>query len=336
VNKADDQLDLLAGHFADIDTAWSIGSFGVIAEFMRDADEDVALQRADGAMSAITARGGLRIEAHDAMRPVASESLTTQSWSHRVSLCLPEDICAMDQRTVFTEIGPDAHALRAQDRSAVLFDLGLGTLQLNACIRSSDADVVAVLRKWTGRSLFEPGNGAMGVILAANPHRVFESRLGRVEVYQPIPPPDGKSPEGPHTHVLPRLLRHKRTHAATEFVPAGFVPCAHLYPPHPARDAMGKRTFFCQDRHASFQNLLARFGEPKFLDIKRRVSEGVSAAQAPFALSFLDDRFSRAALRIALRQIKMSGGPVPSIDAWLAAHDRFDSTETEDEHPCTA
>ena len=242
----------------------------------------------------------------------------------------------MERRTVLTEIGPDTDALRAQDRSAVLFDLGLGLSQVNACIRTANVDIIAALRTWTGRSLFEPGSGAMAAILAANPHRVFISRLGRVEVYQPIPPPDGKSPEGPHTHVLPRLLRHERTHAATEFVPAGFVPCAHLYPPHPARDAMGKRTSFCQNRHASFQDLLARFGEPKFLDIKRRVYEGVSAAQTPFALSPLDDRFSRAALRIALRQIKTSGEIAPSIDAWIAAHERFNPTETEEEHPCTA
>ena len=204
MNKPEDHLGLLAGHFADTDTAWSIGSFGVIAEFMRDADERHSWPAWAARSPAVTARGGLRIEAHDAMRPVASELLTTQSWSHRVSLCLPEDICAMDQRTVLTEIGPDANGLRAQDRAAVLFDLGLGILQLNACIRTGDADVVAALKKWTGRSLFEPGNGAMGVILSANLHRVFESWLGRVEVYQPIPPPDGKSPEGPHTHVLVR------------------------------------------------------------------------------------------------------------------------------------
>ena len=254
VNKPEDHLGLLAVHFADTDTAWSIGSFGVIAEFMRDADEDVALQRADGAMSAITARGGLRLEPHNAMRPFASESLTTQSWSHRLSLCLPEAICAMDQRTVLTEIGPDANALRAQDRSAALFDLGLGTLQLNACIRSSDADVVAPLKKWTGRSLFEPGNGAMGVILAANPHRVFESRLGRIEVYQPIPPPDGKSPEGPHTHVLPRLLRHKRTHAATEFVRQALCHAPTSIRPIRRETPWGNaRPFLSENRHASFQ-----------------------------------------------------------------------------------
>jgi hypothetical protein len=136
--------------------------------------------------------------------------------------------------------------------------------------------------------------------------------------------------------VLPRLLRHKRTRAATEFVPAGFVPCAHLYPPHPARDAMGVRQPFRQDCHASFQELLARFGEVKLLDVKRRVLESVSARHGPSALSLPDDRFSRAALRIALRQIKMSGEPAPAIDAWLTAHDRADAAEAEEEHPCTA
>jgi hypothetical protein len=336
VNKPDDQIDLLADHLSDAETAWSIGTFGAIAEFMRDADEEVALERVDGAIAAVTERGGLRIVAHEKMRPVASESLTTQSWSHRVSLCLPEDICAMDGRTVLTEIGPDADALRTEDRAAVIFDLGLGTLQLNACIRTSDAKVIASLRTWTGRSLFEPGSGAMAVILAANPHRVFISDLGRVEVFQPIPPPNGKSPEGPHTHVLPRLLRHKRTHAATEFVPQGFVPCAHFYPPHPARDAMGKRRSFCQNRHASFQRLLARFGDPKFLDIKRRVHEGVSAEGMPLALSHFDDRFSRAALRITLRQIKASGAPAQALESWLAACDSIDPVESDEEHPCTA
>jgi hypothetical protein len=329
-------LDWLSAELADAETAWSVGSFGAIAEFMRDAGEAMSLQRAGGSISAVTARGGLRIEAHDTMRPVASESLTTQSWSHRVALCLPEAIGAMDQRTVITEIGPDAGALRAEDRAAVLFDLGLGTFQVNACVRTGDADVAAALKHWSGRPLFEPGNGAMAVILGANPHRVFVSRVGRVEVYQPIPAPDGKSPEGPHTHVLPRLLRHQRTHAATEFVPAGWVPCAHLYPPHPARDAMGERRPFRQDRHASFQELLARCGEANLLDIKRRVVAAVRAGHAPSTLSLPDDRFGRAALRIALRQIKMSGEAAPAVDAWLAAHDRVEAAEAEEEHPCMA
>jgi hypothetical protein len=329
-------FDFLASQLADPEAAWSVGSFGAIAEFMRDADEAVDSKQADDVIAIVTARGGLRIAAHAEMRPVASESLTTQSWSHRVALCLPEGIGAMDKRTVLTEIGPDADALRTQDRAAVLFDLGLATMQVNACIRVGDPEVIAALTNWTGRSLFEHGNGAMGVILSANPHRVFVSRLGRVEVYQPIPAADGRSPEGPHTHVLPRLLRHRRTHAATEFVPAGWVPCAHLYPPHPARDTMGVRRPFRQDRRASFQKLLVRFGDAKLLDVKRRVFESVVAGQDPRTLSLPDDRFGRAAVRIALRQFKMSGEPAPAIDAWLATHDRVEAAEAEEEHPCTA
>ena len=112
----------------------------------------------------------------------------------------------MNRRTVLTALGADADALREQDRDAMLFDLGLGALQADLCIRVSDPDVAAALRAHAGRALFEPGNPAMGMILAASPHRVFVSRIGRIEVFQPIPAADGKSPEGPHTHVLPKLL----------------------------------------------------------------------------------------------------------------------------------
>ncbi len=104
---------------------------------------------------------------------------------------------------------------------SILFDLGLGALQADFCVRINDHGLAARLREHAGRAVFEPGNPAMAMILAANPHRVFVSRLGRIEVYQPIPPPSGKSPEGPHTHVLPRLLNSGRTHPATEPVPEG-------------------------------------------------------------------------------------------------------------------
>jgi hypothetical protein len=303
---------------------------------VRDIDEAVGLQRGGGSISAVTARGGLRIEVPEALRPLASESLTAESWSHRVALCLPQEVCIMNRRKVFTELGPDREALRSADRPAILFDLGLGTLQLDACVRVADDATVSSLRDWIGRSLFEAGNGAMGVLLAANPHRVFISRVGRVEVYQPIPPPDGKSPEGPHTHLLPKLLRHNRTHAATEFVPAGWVPCAHFYPPHAVRDGFGRRQPFRDDRHASFQEMLVRFGDPELFDIKRRVVAAVTAALGPATLLPTNHRFGRAALRVALRQIKMSRKSPSTVDAWLAAYDRIDVAEAEEEHPCTA
>ena len=323
-------LDFLANQLADADTAWSLGTFGALAEVTRDADETATLARTDGMISVVTARGGMRIEACRDVRPIASESLTYESWSHRVALCLPEQACAMSGRSVLTEVGPDRDALRAEDRSAVLFDLGLGALQVDVCIRSSDPAIVAALRSCAGKSLFAPDNSAMGLILASNPHRIFISLVGRIEVFQPIPPPDGKSPEGPHSHVLPKLLRSGRTHAATELLPAGWIPCAHFYPPNPVRDRFGHRRSFQGERHAAFQVLLARYGEPQFVEIKQRVIESVAAGRGPSAVSLAGDRFTRATVRVALRQLKALDQTSPALAEWLSAYDRFELVEAED------
>jgi hypothetical protein len=330
-------LDLIAGQLADTETTWSIGTFGAIAEFTRDAEEAATISRADDMISVVTVRGGLRIEPCRDLRPVASESPTTASWTHRVALCIPEDACAMNRRTVLTEVGADRAALRAEDREAILFDLGLGTLQVDACVRSGDKAVIAALRRCAGKSLFAPDNGAMGVILASNPHRAFLSKVGRIEVFQPIPPPDGRSPNGPHTHVLPKLLAHGRTHAATEPTPAGWIPCAHFYPPHPARDGFGHRRAFAAKHHAAFQMLLAKYGDPQFLDIKRRTVASVVSGQAPSAGWAAGGRFARATVRVALRQLKASEHTSPVLGAWLSAHDRLDPVDVENStepYPC--
>ena len=256
-------LELLATQMADPETQWSLGTFGALAEFSRDPGEPVTLTRSERALSAVTGRGGIRVGPHPATRLVASETTTRASWNHRIALCLPAEQCVLNQRAVVSELGPDADALREEDRDAVLFDLGLAAVQTDLCVRPRDPRLVKQLRTGCGRSLFDPGNPAMALILEASPHRVFMSRLGRIEVYQPIPAADAKSPNGPHTHVLPRLLQHKRTHAATEPIPDGWIPCAHLYPAHPARDAVGDPRPFDVGRHEAFQDILHKFGDPQ-------------------------------------------------------------------------
>ena len=322
-------LDFLAGQLADSETAWSVGSFGAIAEFMRDAGEPVKIGSNTKAISALTDKGGLRIVAQPQLRPFASESLTTQSWSQRIALCLPEEIAAMNQRAELTELGPDEDFLRDEDRGGILFDIGLATMQVDACIRSSDPEVIAALRRHAGKSVFATDSGAMGVILHANPHRVFVSRLGRVEVFQPIPPPGGKSPDGPHTHVLPKLLAHHRTHAATEPVPPGWIPCAHLYPPHPARNGLGHGRTFQVNRHTKFQNLLMRYGDPESVALKRRVVYLVMAGHGPVGTEIADDRLSRTSVRIALRQLRESETSSGALAAWLSAYERSDLAQSD-------
>lgn len=321
-------LAFLGEQMADAETQWSLGTFGAIAEFARDGGEPAAVTPATP-VTAVTERGAIRIEPLADMRPFAFETTTRDGWSQRVALCLPQDRCGMNGRTVLTELGPDTQALRAADRGAILFDLGLGALQVDCCVRVGDAEVAALLRPHCGQPAF--GSPAMGIILATNPHRVFVSRLGRIEVFQPIPPPHGRSPEGPHTHVLPGLLRHRRTHAATEPIPAGLVPCAHVYPAHPAKDARGHTRPFDHARHAAFQAMLRRYGDPAFVALKQSVTDAVAAGADPSAIAVTDQRFARTTIRVTLRQLKAAREELPSLAAWLAAHERGGHGDSADD-----
>jgi hypothetical protein len=311
----------LTGQIMDGETQWSLGTFGAIAEFSRDPDEPVDLVCDDGKLSAATARGGVRIELQRDLRLVAFETTTKESWNHRIALCLPADRCAMNRRSVLTEVGPDAGALRAPDRDAVLFDLGIDALQVDVCVRVSDPQIAAQLRAHCGAPILAPGNPAMSVILSTSPHRVFISRLGRIEVHQPIPPHDGRSPQGPHTHVLLDLLKHRRTHAATEPIPNGFVPCAHVYPPHPAKDVLGEPRPFDSARHDAFQQMLRMFGDPEQIALKQRVMAAIAAGESPSAISVTSNRFARTNVRVVLRQLREAKRVTPALAAWTAAHE---------------
>jgi hypothetical protein len=322
--------ELLATQLRNCETQWSLGTFGAIAEFARDDDELATLENNDTGLTAITPRGGIRLTQLDGVRLFASETATSTGWNQRVSLCLPDDGCAMGRRRVLTELGPDTDALREADRTAILFDLGLDALQVDACIRVADPQVAAALREHVGRGVFEPGNPAMSIIVPANPHRVFVSRLGRIEVYAPIPPAHGKSPEGPHTHVLPKLLSHRRTHPATEPVPAGWIPCAHMYPAHPLKDGLGRPLPFVRSRYDAFQRMLDRFGDPDAVNLKQQVAAAVTGGGDPSVVVAPGGRFGRATIRIALRQLHAADAALPQLAAWLDAHDRILPAEPDD------
>ena len=232
----------------------------------------------------------------------------------------------MHRRTVLTECGPDHEALRPQDRAAVLFDLGLGTEQVDVCVRTADPEALAQLRAGLGRSLFEPDNPLMPAMPRLSPHRVFVCRFARLEVYQRIPSHGETPPEGPHTHVLPHLLRHQRTHPATAPIPEGWVPCLSLYPANPMHDALGHPRPFDSAAYEGFQTLLRGFGDPVLVRLKEAVTEAVRADQAPDGFALPASRAERAMVRVALRQLTHTDGHRPVLAAWRQAFDRMEET----------
>ncbi len=339
---AADLAGLLTGSLADAGAGWNMGGFGAIAEFHQDPGEPAIVDHPD-ALSRATARGGIRIDPAmvSTIVPLAYEMLSPRAhrWTHGIALCLPDDIARMHERTVLTDLGADRDALREEDRSARLFDMGLGVRQCDFCIRTQDAELIDILDQAAGRSLFEAGNPAMAAILKAHPHRVALTAIGRVEVYQKIGGPEtgGVSPPGPHTHVLPKLLRSGRTHAANLPLPPDLVPCGNLHPANPVITPLGDDRAFDGAAHAAFQHWLSTFGRPEVVTAKERVQAAVSAGEAPEAFAEPATRAERAGVRVALRQLSRmaeqhnDAALVGRLNTWRSVHDRTSSTEEIDQ-----
>jgi len=276
------------------DAGWSMGTPGAVAEFIRTSDEPVAT--APGKV--VTARGGIRLTPPGELRLVAYETPAGPHghWNQTVALCVPAALAGPARATI-TELGPDADALRPEDRAGVLFDLGLGLPAVDVCVRVTDPDLLARLRSAT--TLFGDPH-LVGAIVASGPHRVFVTACGRVEVFAPIPPVDGRSPDGPHTHLLPTLLRDGRTHPATAPIPPGYLPVAAVYLAHPAVDRTGAPRDWDDEAFAEFADLLARFGD---VEQRRLKAESWRAVRAGAPLPIPVDPPGRAAVAVALRQL---------------------------------
>ncbi|MEM6942861.1 MAG: hypothetical protein AAF416_05625 [Pseudomonadota bacterium] len=318
-----DLAEVLERHLTDWQAGWNVGSFGAIAEFHQDAGESAEVATP---LERATARGAIRIDRLDGVHPVAWEALSKnpRRWQQGIALCLPEEEARRPARALLTELGPDGDAIRPADRGAILFDMGLGQRNLDFCVRSDDPELIAVLRSAVGRPLAEPGNPAMGAILTAHPHRVALSAIGRCEVFQKIGGPDtgGTSPPGPHTHVLPELMKAGRTHSANVPVPDGLMPAMSLHPGSPVMGPLGEDRDFDEALFEAFQALLDGWGAPGIVETKARVWAALDAGEPPEPDSMAERRVTRAIRRIALRQRLRVAGPSPLLTEWSKVHDQ--------------
>jgi hypothetical protein len=210
----DDPAELVRQHLADPLTGWSVGTYGAIAEFQYDSGEP-GLQVDVDAMAVQTGRGALTIISFDGVQPFG---LTDDTGRLREIAFCSERRGA--QRATVTELGD------------LTFDVGIAAPHIDMLVRlrPDDAETAAALRAGVGRPLFAADNPAGLAIARASPTRILASPVARIEVHQPIPPPGASSPEGPHTHLLPKLLAQGRTHPPGSPLPDRLYCGLSLYP----------------------------------------------------------------------------------------------------------
>ena len=314
---------------------WAIGTFGAIGEFVRDSDEEFDVSTDFNGLATATSRGGIRVNDNlGQVKIVPYETLSPKAnyWAHGIALCLQETELRHLSQPSFEELGVDHEAIRAEDRDSMLFDMGVAAPFIRACIRVKRQETVLALRKFLGKNLLSDAKEAMAIILDDNPHRVFISKLGRVEVYQPIPGTNETSPEGPHTHVLPKLIKTGRTHSATTPIPNGYIPCLNLFPSHPLMDSLGQDRPFISKAFQEFQEVLQQYGDPDYIRTKDRITSAVSNGENPTSFSIPNQKFLRAGARIALRQLAHTNPDVDGLSLWQKQFDHSSVTSVQDGH----
>lgn len=216
--------ELVHGVLAQAVGGWSMGVQGALAEFaVVDTDPAaVAVQRSGRTVEALTAGGGLRLTITDETQALAHDGTVYLAVPRRT---LPPPAAGV------TMTDTDPGALRPEDRADLVADLAVGHAAAAFCVRTGDAELTKRLRAIDGAGWPDALASVGPALVVASPHRFVTTPLGRIEVYAAIPPDAGASPEGPHTHLLPPLLRTGRELPAHVDLPPDLAPAAAFHPP---------------------------------------------------------------------------------------------------------
>jgi hypothetical protein len=204
---------LVRRHLFEPRHAWSVGTYGALAEFDYEADEPgLSIDR--DTLAVRSGRGSLTVHGIEAARPFALED--GEGRVRQIAFCTDRPGA---RRDCITALG---------ERT---FDVGIAAPHIDVLVRIApeDEETLVALQASTGKKLLGGDNSAGAAIVRGSPTRILVSAIARLEVHQPIPPPGGRSPRGPHTHLLPKLLAKGRTHAPNISLPDGLYFGLFLY-----------------------------------------------------------------------------------------------------------
>jgi len=215
---------------------WVSGIFGAIAEFCVGPNESVTQTIDASSIAAWTGRGAIRFKIPDDVRAMALSN-GESSRSGIMILASPRSRIVPNIPSGLAALGSDREAIHPAGLNQQLYDLGIGSTVVRFCIRTGDVDLIQELEAYSGRGWSELLTGLGKRILHASPTRVISSPLGRLEILTPIPPPDGRSPHGPHTHLLPAQLASGRETPPGIDLPETLTASAIFYPGPTAPDS---------------------------------------------------------------------------------------------------
>lgn len=225
-------VEFVADSLTQRSGAWALGRYGATAEFVCDHDEPCEVSVTGETITAVSGRGALQLTIGERVRALRLRDVDSRHGYRAIFLVVSKARVTLPVAQTLTPLGRDESAIRPEFRNDIWFDLGLGRDDLRFCVRGSSAELLETMNQVSGLPLLDVLQTAGALIVKQSPARVVETPLGRAEIYTPIPPPGGQSPDGPHTHLVPGHLESGRaTPPGIDLPPvyalgATFYPCA--------------------------------------------------------------------------------------------------------------
>jgi hypothetical protein len=224
--RGDDLAGIVHRTLADGAGGWSIGVEGAVAEHA-GTHPSRTIVRKGRAVTSLDDEAGLRLVVSDEMVAFA---LVGNDAVPVIALFLGVPHRNLERPMRGVRLATDHGALRPADRAATIADLGLGRRVASFAVRTSDPEIVTALRAVEGRGWRGALDEVGDLLIARSPQRVVSSPAGRVEVFTPIPAPDGMSPGGSHTHLRPGTIELGRDLPSPIALPPGFAAVATFHP----------------------------------------------------------------------------------------------------------
>ena len=206
---------------------WVMGVVGAVAEFIAAPDAQVEIEVNGCDVTARTRNGALRMHINDDARAVTFDPPGLAA-EPRIVIAVKRSLGRLPLSEGIADLGPDNGLL--PDPEGRLYDLGLGRKDARFCVRVANGMAQRALDQANGRTLMQTLSQIAPPLIAESPTRVVETALGRIEVQGQIPPPGARSPEGPHTHLLPDHLATGRALPVGMELPRSYIPGAIFYP----------------------------------------------------------------------------------------------------------
>ncbi|SNS95087.1 DUF1289 domain-containing protein [Antarctobacter heliothermus] len=202
------------------------GIWGASGELVRLPDAPCEVQIGEDALTLTLPDAALRL---DSARYLTAFEIDRPDAPALIALAVPVGRAFRDRPAALTALGQDEAALLSRNAGGMRFDLGLGRRAARFTVRCDDA-LAATLARATGTNWPDHLSRTGLPLRDASPVRVIETPCLRLEIDAAIPMPDGTSPSGPHTHLLPDHIAQGLDTPPTVPMPAGYVATALILP----------------------------------------------------------------------------------------------------------